>query len=289
MQKSETIGELAKALAAAQGEILGAKKDSENPFFKSKYADLASVRDACRDPFAKNGLAVVQTPRSLITPEVTIIYVETLMAHASGEWISEELSAVPVKDDPQGIGSCITYLRRYALASFAGVAPEDDDGNAASGGGNNSRQPAQRATSARPTPKLEDAEITQIKMSLVSTCKLLNAAGDKPVWGAKRLDEFAVKEYGKKSDDLELEPLRDLLKKLSNKLDLVKAQAAASGGAAATDDAEMEQNRQIKLKSLASVEPKVVLDAIGRLGYKKPLLEMTLDQLIAIEDELVPF
>src|SRR5688572_15377231 len=122
MQKSESIAALAGALAKAQAEILGAKKDSENPFFKSKYADLAAVWDACRGPLTKNELSIVQTPRTEINEKSTIIYVGTLLSHSSGEWISEELSAIPVKDDPQGIGSCITYLRRYALSAFTGVA-----------------------------------------------------------------------------------------------------------------------------------------------------------------------
>src|SRR5687768_1533785 len=121
MQKSESIAALAGALAKAQAEIQGAKRDSENPFFKSKYADLSAVWDACRDSLTKNELAIVQTPRSEVTESATIIALGTLLMHSSGEWIYEELSAVPVKDDPQGIGSCVTYLRRYALSAFTGV------------------------------------------------------------------------------------------------------------------------------------------------------------------------
>lgn len=129
MNKSESIGALAGALSKAQAEIRGAVKDTANPFFKSKYADLSSVWEACREPLAKNGLSIVQTNRA---GEGRVI-VETLLMHASGEWISGELDMRPVKDDPQGVGSAITYARRYALAAMVGVAPEDDDGNAASG------------------------------------------------------------------------------------------------------------------------------------------------------------
>ena len=281
MLKSESIGELAKALAIAQGEIQNAKKDSENPFFKSKYADLAAVRDACQEPLSKNGLAVIQTPRTSITEDATIIFVETILAHSSGEWISEELSAIPVKTDPQGIGSCITYLRRYALSSFVGVASEDDDGNAASHSNNGPQ------AKAKPKQTQSSTEVTELKVALVNTCKLLNAAGDKPVWGAKRLDEFAVQEYGKKSDDLELEPLRDLLKKLSNKLDIVKA-SAPKPSHPATDD-KIEQERQAKIAKLNEYEPKAIEEAVTRLKYDKPLDQLTLDQLTTVGDELIPF
>lgn len=129
MEKSETIGKLAEALAKAQGAIQGAIKDQANPYFKSKYADLSSVWDACRKPLSENGLAVVQTTCGYDPDSVTV---ETLLTHLSGEWIKSTLTMRPVKADPQGIGSCITYARRYSLAAMVGVAPEDDDGNAAS-------------------------------------------------------------------------------------------------------------------------------------------------------------
>ena len=128
MNKSEQINELAAALSKAQGEIKGALKDSANPFFKSKYADLASVWDACRDHLAKNGLSVIQMPE---TSDTGGIAVETLLAHSGGQWISSRFVVPIAKPDAQSIGSAITYARRYALAAMVGVAPEDDDGNAA--------------------------------------------------------------------------------------------------------------------------------------------------------------
>lgn len=128
MTHSDTLNELATALAKAQGEIEGATKDKTNPHFKSAYADLASVWDACRKALTKNGLAILQ-PVSAVGPEVTVT---TLLTHSSGQWLSGELTMTATQNTPQGIGSCITYARRYALASMVGVAPEDDDGNAAS-------------------------------------------------------------------------------------------------------------------------------------------------------------
>jgi hypothetical protein len=128
MQKSESIGSLAAALAAAQGEMKGALKDASNPFFKSKYADLDSIWEACRQPLAKNGLAVIQLPR---TGE-GFVEIETMLCHSSGEWVSEVLKMPLDKPTVQSVGSAITYGRRYGLAPIAGVAPEDDDGNSAS-------------------------------------------------------------------------------------------------------------------------------------------------------------
>lgn len=128
-ERSEQIGELAAALAIAQGKITGALKDSANPFFKSKYADLASVWDACRAALSENGLAVMQLTES----DESGVFVTTTLAHSSGQWISSRLHLTPKDGTPQGMGSAITYGRRYALAAMVGVAQVDDDGNAASG------------------------------------------------------------------------------------------------------------------------------------------------------------
>lgn len=131
MTTSEQINELAAALAKAQAEMEGAKKDTVNPFFKSKYPDLASVREAVNGPLTKHGLAVVQSP-SAAGAVVTVV---TLLAHSSGQWVRGEASCTAKDDSAQSVGSATTYLRRYALQSFAGVAPEDDDAEAAQGRG----------------------------------------------------------------------------------------------------------------------------------------------------------
>lgn len=127
MLKSENINELGAALAKAQGAVEGALKDSANPFFKNKYADLSSVWDACRQQLTVNGLSIVQTP----TEAEGGIGVETMLIHSSGQWLSNTFTMPVSKADAQGVGSAITYARRYALAAMVGVAPEDDDGNAA--------------------------------------------------------------------------------------------------------------------------------------------------------------
>lgn len=129
MQTSETINELATALSKAQGEITGALKDSSNPFFKSKYADLASCWDACRGPLSKNSLAVFQAAE---TTDAGLVLTTTL-AHGSGQWMRSSLGVHPKDETPQAMGSALTYARRYALTAIVGIAQVDDDGNAASG------------------------------------------------------------------------------------------------------------------------------------------------------------
>lgn len=131
MKTSPTIAQLAEALSLAQGEMEAARKDSDNPFFHSKYADLASVWDACRGPLARHGLSVVQMPET--NPDIAGVIITTRLMHLSGEFLESELRMNPKVDDPQGVGSAITYGRRYALAAAVGIAPEDDDANAASG------------------------------------------------------------------------------------------------------------------------------------------------------------
>jgi len=139
MIRSETTGALAAALAKAQRAMEGAQKTSENPFFKSRYADLASVWDACREPLTANGLAVVQTTNA--DGDGTAVIVETTLLHESGEWIMGAMALTPMKPDPQSVGSAITYGRRYGLAAMVGVCPEDDDGEAVTERAKPIRQP----------------------------------------------------------------------------------------------------------------------------------------------------
>ncbi|MBA3622977.1 MAG: ERF family protein [Methylibium sp.] len=148
MNKSDSITELATSLAKAQAKIRGAAKDAANPHFKSRYADLASVWESCRDALTANGLSVVQGA-SANGAQVTVT---TMLLHSSGQWIEDALTVPAQQANAQGIGSAITYARRYALAAMVGVAPDDDDGESAvvrgSGGAVQSRQvqPRQSAT-----------------------------------------------------------------------------------------------------------------------------------------------
>lgn len=128
MTQSTEVKELFTALNKAQAEIKGALKDSSNPFFKSKYADLESVWEACRPSLSKHGLSVIQTTDFLQDAGICIV---TTLGHSSGQWIKGTLPIMAKAQDPQGIGSAITYARRYALAAIVGIVQVDDDGESA--------------------------------------------------------------------------------------------------------------------------------------------------------------
>lgn len=161
MQKSEQINELATALAKAQASVKAALKDHSNPFFKSKYADLSSVWEACRKALSENGLSVSQLPS---TGEGQAVGLETMLLHSSGQWLSEKMTAPVAKWDAQGIGSAITYLRRYALAAMVGVvADEDDDGEKAVG-----RNGSGKAEIVKIDQKVKDAVVTQSREAIAS-------------------------------------------------------------------------------------------------------------------------
>ena len=155
MITSPEINQIAAALSQAQGEMDGATKGTVNPFFNHKYADLASVKDALQAPFAAHGLSYIQVPTTTFSGEPTAyewtakrsgevrygvrvfctVSIVTRLMHTSGQWIQgEPVSALLPNGDPQAVGSAITYLRRYALQSIAGIAAEDDDAEATTQG-----------------------------------------------------------------------------------------------------------------------------------------------------------
>lgn len=127
MKMSEEIGQLAGALAKAQGAIQDATKNAQNPFFKSKYADLSSVRNTIKDPLSENELALTQFP----TVGQNGVSVETMLLHSSGQFMVASTWVPIAKADAHGIGSALTYARRYGIMSLLCLATEDDDGNAA--------------------------------------------------------------------------------------------------------------------------------------------------------------
>lgn len=129
MKQSENIEKIALALVKAQSEMGTALKDSANPFFKSKYADLNSIREACMPSLSKHGIVLLQPTVSIDGKN----YVETILLHESGQWISgltEILFSKP--NDAQAQGSGITYARRYGMQSLVNVGADDDDGNSTS-------------------------------------------------------------------------------------------------------------------------------------------------------------
>lgn len=126
---SDQVDALFAALATAQYQMGSATKDSTNPHFRSRYASLAAVLEAVVPALNKQGISLLQHPGY----SAGVVSVTTVLAHKTGQWMSSTASAPAKKDDPQGVGSAITYLRRYAAQSILGLPVEDDDGNAASG------------------------------------------------------------------------------------------------------------------------------------------------------------
>ena len=121
------VGALFAALAKAQGQMGGAKKSADNSHFRSKFADLASVLEAILPPLNGNGLALVQMP-GFAEGKVTLT---TLITHSGGGWMSSMASCKADKDNVQGVGSAITYLRRYCAQAALALPAVDDDGEAA--------------------------------------------------------------------------------------------------------------------------------------------------------------
>jgi len=147
MEAGQKTGLLAAALMKVQATLKHAAKDSVNPHFKTKYADLGSVWDACREALQANGFAVAQT---MAPAAAGWVCVETRLLHVSGEQLVSSCVLPVVKNDPQAYGSAITYGRRYGLGAMVGVIGEDDDdANAASA--RSASQPA--ASSALPAPR----------------------------------------------------------------------------------------------------------------------------------------
>jgi hypothetical protein len=165
---SSSIAKLAAALAKAQGNISAASKDKTNPHFKSRYADLASVWEACRGPLSDNGLAIVQ----LVASRGSVVTVTTILTHDSGEWIRGALTLTARGSGPQDVGSAITYGRRYGLAAMVGVvADEDDDGNAASG----RPAPQQEHRESKPAPAEDPKKAIESWAARIKACTTADA------------------------------------------------------------------------------------------------------------------
>lgn len=170
-EQSESIKELATALAKAQAVMAGAKKDNVNPHFKNKYADLESVWDAARKPLSDNGLSVVQIPMGI--SERGYLQVRSVLMHVSGEYIGGTIE-IPAKLDAQGVGSAITYARRYALSALVGIAPEDDDGNDATGNKGDDKgktQPEKKNQATLPPAVTDNKVCSKLRDTLLDWCQ----------------------------------------------------------------------------------------------------------------------
>jgi hypothetical protein len=158
MKASEQLDKLFEALSKAQGEMGHAEKNAINPHFKNKYADLAAVFEAVREPLSKNGLSIVQIPEFTSEGRYNL---KTILGHSSGQFIETDLLLLLARQDMQGLGSAITYAKRYVLSSMIGIAQdEDDDGNAASTKGD----PGTKGSSIQPKDdfRMSDSEWKKI-------------------------------------------------------------------------------------------------------------------------------
>ena len=240
--QSETIGKLAEALSKAQGAMTNAAMDGKNPAFKragqdSRYATLTAVWDACRKPLADNGLAVVQAFR---VDESGMLLLVTKLVHTSGEWMVSEYPVTPTQNTPQGLGSAVTYARRYTLSSLVGVvADDDDDGNAASG----QQAPAQRQTNGngKPAPvqvatgngaPQNDNPFNDADKPSEGQHKMLFAVGvklyGKDNWDSKRSELVKAVTHGRTESSTELSKaeMKKLLDGLKEKEKAMTEQAA---------------------------------------------------------------
>ncbi len=155
---SQEIKDLVSSLAKAQGSMKPAVFNRVNPHFKSRYADFSSCMDACREPLSENGLAIIQSCEK-IEGALTLV---TMLAHTSGQWMKSEFPIVSAKMDSQGIGSAMTYAKRYSLCGMVGIVADeegDDDGEAAVGRGKKEESSPQ----PRPISKISADQARMIK------------------------------------------------------------------------------------------------------------------------------
>lgn len=190
MQMSEPCNEVIGAFIKAQSSLKTAAKDTNNPFFKSKYADLNAVWAACQDSLSENELAAIQDVKTCENG----VEVTTRVFHSSGQWIECGPLKVPLgKADAQGVGSAITYGRRYGLSATLGVvADEDDDGNKASKTPpeKNNTKPEDKPEPAR---QLSKADAREPYKKLEAEILEQQSTTDLASWGARnksRLDSM---------------------------------------------------------------------------------------------------
>lgn len=189
MLRSDNINELVAALAKAQSQFKPVYRETENPAFRSKYADLSAIISATQGALNANGLVITQAVRCNSEAKTTDI--ETMLAHSSGQWLSETLqlpATMRERMDAQTVGSSITYGRRYGWQSMTGVAAEvDDDGNGAADIG--SKEAAQAVAKKKLTEYSERTK-PQAAGKVVEIYR--GKVGILPVWCFVRSDALAL-------------------------------------------------------------------------------------------------
>jgi hypothetical protein len=207
VEKSENIAEIIKALIKIQPQLKPAIKDKANPFLKSKYADLSGVWDSCRDLLKESGLAVVQVCGIGDNGS----YLETILMHESGQWISGKYPLKPVKDDdPQAMGSAMTYARRYNLAAILGIVTDDDDAEGAMGRQTESKpktatRPEPQRDPAIPAPKAATQEQLNKLDAYKKAGKNIKIKVDTYGWSITKLSELTYDQAEKLINDFSAE------------------------------------------------------------------------------------
>jgi hypothetical protein len=199
----------AKAFVAAQMATEAVKKAATNPAFKSKYADLSEVVEAVVPALNKAGIGVMQFP----SYDGELVGVTTVLMHESGATVTGTLHLRPSKSDPQGVGSAVTYARRYSLLAMTGAAPEDDDGNSASGPREQPRQ----------TRREEPQESAAVQAAGVAI-DLCDSEAVLAKWSASNADMIAKLDAADKAEVRRLYGVRlEKLRKASNEAEVADA------------------------------------------------------------------
>ena len=215
MRKSETITELSKAFAKMQKELEQPFKNANNPFFKSKYVPLENVVDSITKASSKHGLSFTQFPSSDENGNVTV---GTMVMHESGEWIEyDPIRLKPVKNDPQAVGSAITYAKRYALSAIFGITSDnDDDGNEATQLGKTASKTIQKKQVPTTSNKIPKEVVKAYKDAIQSVIDRTGKNdGSITRWFCEKLGVVKI-------EDITMEQISladGLLKKLENKND----------------------------------------------------------------------
>ena len=213
MKKSETIIELSKAFAKMQMELEQPLKNANNPFFKSKYVPLENVVDSITQAANKHGLSFTQFPSSDENGNVTV---GTMVMHESGEWIEyDPICLKPVKNDPQAVGSAITYAKRYALSAIFGITSDnDDDGNEATQLGKTASKTIQKKQVSTTSNKIPKEVVKAYKDGIQSVIDRTGKTdGSITRWFCENLGVVKI-------EDITMEQISladGLLKKLENK------------------------------------------------------------------------
>lgn len=192
-QKSESIDQIFMALSKAQASLKPALKNKTNPYFQSKYADLDSCMEALKDPLSKNDLCITQLP----SQNEGNLSVTTVLGHKSGQWIMSQITMRPEKNTPQGIGSAITYARRYGLAITGLVTEDDDDGNDASGKDNKNKPKPPPPKPKNHAPTKEDLqEPSSLTAKQIQRMQAIVASSE---WTIDQVKEVIASKFKKKS------------------------------------------------------------------------------------------